>query len=82
MFQSECKRLTLCLDALEWGQTADGFAKGLYSLAYTIGGTRRVETFTIEELSDAPHDQAVRGRLCRRVTATLAALVPPKRIGF
>ena len=50
--REECARIGVEVE-LEWGHASSDFDKSLHTLAYTIDSKRRVEKFSIEELSDA-----------------------------
>lgn len=82
MLRVECADRDLVLDAVECGQTDEGFDKDLHAMVFTIGGTRRVEKFTREDLSDAPEDEQVRSQLQARIASLLDKVVPTNRTGF
>lgn len=82
MLRQVCANRGVALDSVEWGQGPNDFDRGLHSMAYTIGGKRRLEKFSMEELSDAPGDKTVRGKLQPRIVDLVNKAVPNKRIGF
>ena len=82
MLRQECVKRGVQLDSVEWGQTDEGFDRDLYSLAYTISGTRRVERFTRDDLIDVIGIRYVRERVRSRMQGLMASLAPAKKIGF
>jgi len=82
MLRQECADRGVALDSVEWGEGGDDFDRCLHSMAYTIGGKRVLVKFSMEDLSDAPEDKAVRGKLQRRIVDLVDKALPTKRIGF